>query len=159
MEGKIKCFVDVSKPLLSVAPAKGPKKGPCNEPISILDKFQTCVAEGKPQSMLQHGATCVSIVEGFVEGDTLIAGASGNNIVVKEGNIMWGLDFLGKITISQNKIRVEHSWASKLTAKALQALCSSVVLKATTPGQRVVEFLVSDGVADPNCVKITIAVG
>ena len=114
-----------------------------------MDRMQTAVGD-KPGAVITHGWTSLTLTEGG-EGDVL-ALSSHNGITCKEGSASLGMDFLGKIVAQGGpRLRMEHSWASKLSAKALAAFLSAVTIRASTPGKRTVELLVSDGVADPNC--------
>eukprot|EP01065_Artemidia_motanka_P001896 TRINITY_DN10882_c0_g2_i3.p1 TRINITY_DN10882_c0_g2~~TRINITY_DN10882_c0_g2_i3.p1 ORF type:complete len:1972 (+),score=617.10 TRINITY_DN10882_c0_g2_i3:76-5916(+) len=100
IEGKVKIFIDVLKPLVVVPnqPA-GPRDLTPGEPTQLFDKVQGFVAaaEGKGSQVgLQHGSTQVEIVDGAVEGDTLAISEKGS-ISTKDGAVYYGNDFLGKL--------------------------------------------------------------
>ena len=155
MEGKQKCFIDVSKPLISVQGTKT-ATAKAGEACQFMDKVSASVGD-KASAMLQHGYTSFTCTQGWQDNDSMTITPAGG-ITSKDGNISLGMDFLGKMTSSAGKLRIENSWASKLTAKALSSLLSAVTFKGTIPGERTIEVLVCDGHADSNMVIYNLTV-
>eukprot|EP01062_Namystynia_karyoxenos_P046863 TRINITY_DN3524_c0_g2_i1.p1 TRINITY_DN3524_c0_g2~~TRINITY_DN3524_c0_g2_i1.p1 ORF type:complete len:1859 (+),score=702.47 TRINITY_DN3524_c0_g2_i1:461-6037(+) len=163
VEGKCRLVVDVGKPLVLLPQGAQAltRTAVAGEAMHPFDRAVACVADGKQGAMLQHGFTQVSVLSGYQMGDQLaFATSAQGNLNVSETGAQMGSDFLGRFScLEADRARLEHSWASKIGTKALQALVGAVQFRsAPTPGDRVVELLCHDGQTDPTCIRVTIKV-
>ncbi|KAJ9439438.1 hypothetical protein DIPPA_14960 [Diplonema papillatum] len=155
VEGKLKFIVDVCKPLASLPQQKKPRTGAVGETVMLMDKVTTTIAEGKPQAMLQHGFTQVSLLNGCDEDSISIVPTG--QLSIKDGSVQLGVDFLGKITTAPHQLRLEYTWATKTTSKALATLLTSLALKAGSAGVKHTEIVISDGSTDTClCIEVDI---
>eukprot|EP01062_Namystynia_karyoxenos_P081338 TRINITY_DN891_c1_g2_i1.p1 TRINITY_DN891_c1_g2~~TRINITY_DN891_c1_g2_i1.p1 ORF type:complete len:2016 (+),score=696.18 TRINITY_DN891_c1_g2_i1:73-6120(+) len=164
VDGKIKISLDVVRPLVMVAP--GQLKRSCqqgtSQELNPFERPQVFIGgEGKgAPEMVRKGFTEVALAGGCAEGDCF-GFAPGTSIVQKEGGIFFGVDFLGKVTVAPQRIRLEHSWTSKLSAKSLAAYIGAILVKTHrhAPARQILADLTcSDGKNDANYIRVTIDV-
>eukprot|EP01062_Namystynia_karyoxenos_P046861 TRINITY_DN3524_c0_g1_i1.p1 TRINITY_DN3524_c0_g1~~TRINITY_DN3524_c0_g1_i1.p1 ORF type:complete len:2090 (+),score=557.56 TRINITY_DN3524_c0_g1_i1:69-6338(+) len=171
-EGKAKIYADVCKPTITIPP--GPqaflRQTTSGEPVWPFDRASACIAEHKPQAVLQHGFVQAAVIDGFQTGDQLLfcprdasqsvgAAAQGPAVTITDNSASLGMEFLGKFTEQLPHLhRLEMNWASKMGNKALQLLVNAVQVRCASPGTRVVELVVHDGFTDATCIRVTIKV-
>eukprot|EP01062_Namystynia_karyoxenos_P055154 TRINITY_DN4589_c0_g2_i4.p1 TRINITY_DN4589_c0_g2~~TRINITY_DN4589_c0_g2_i4.p1 ORF type:complete len:2040 (+),score=678.11 TRINITY_DN4589_c0_g2_i4:92-6121(+) len=165
-DAKQRILIDVQRPLVSI-PGPAERHAPPGETVTLFDKVQVALvgsdARGR-DPLLQHGFTQLELGAGAPEGDTLLL-SDKSGVVIKDGAVYLGGDFLGKLSFTgPQRLRIEHGWASKLSAKNLTALVQAMQFRSSSSGRtRTVELLCHDGgrAADgmdwsPSCLRLTV---